>query len=176
MAVLETVLTTAGGALSVTVGVVIGAVLTRRAQDRHWLRDKQLAAYQDLMREYATFAMVLRRAHLGRTGWDYDWAVWSAALTSASLVAPVHVADEIDAFGTAVGMFLQKAGRDTRTDALSQDEFEDAMLAPAMAQVSLVNAIRRSLDKNPGDLSMWLGGSLTRNPNLPESPAGRKPS
>jgi hypothetical protein len=141
MAVLETVLTTAGGALSVTVGVVMGAVLTRRTQDRHWLRDQQLVSYQELMRQYATFAMVLRRAHLERTGWDYDWAVWSAALTSASLVAPVEVANEIDSFGAAVGTFLQKAGVDTITHALSVDEFEQAMLAPAMAQLSLVNAI-----------------------------------
>jgi hypothetical protein len=166
MAVLETVLTTAGGALSVTVGVVMGAVLTRRAQDRHWLRDKQLVSYQELMRQYATFAMVLRRAHLGRTGWDYDWAVWSAALTSASLVAPVEVANEIDSFGSAVGAFLQQASVDTITDALSVDEFEQAMLAPAMAQLSLVNAIRRSLDKDQGALSMWIGGSLTNNPRL----------
>jgi hypothetical protein len=168
MAVLETVLTTAGGALSVTVGVVMGAVLTRRAQDRHWLRDKQLLAYQELMRQYATFAMVLRRAHLGRTGWDYDWALWSAALTSASLVAPVEVANEIDSFGGAVGTFLRKASVDTITDALSVDEFEQAMLAPAMAQLSLVNAVRRSLDKDQGALSMWLGGSMTNNPRLRE--------
>jgi hypothetical protein len=168
MAVLETVLTTAGGALSVTVGVVMGAVLTRRAQDRHWLRDKQLVSYQELMRQYATFAMVLRRAHLDRTGWDYDWAVWSAALMSASLVAPVEVANEIDSFGSAVGTFLRQAGVDTNTDALSVDEFEQAMLAPAMAQISLVNAIRRSLAKDQGALSMWIGGSLTNNPRLRE--------
>src|SRR5215510_12742311 len=99
MAVLETVVSTAGGALSVTVGVILGGVRTRRAQDRHWLRDQQLVAYQDLLREYATFAMILKRAHWAKAGWDYDWAVWSAALTSASLVAPVEVAREIDKFG-----------------------------------------------------------------------------
>src|SRR6266511_3413620 len=133
MAVLETVLTTAGGAVSATVGVVVGVVLSRRAQDRHWLRDQQLAAYQELMRQYATFVMTLKRAHADRSGWDCDWAVWSAALTSASLVAPAEVADE----------------------------FDKSMLAPAAAQLSLVNAIRRSLDKDQGTLSTWLGGSLT---------------
>jgi hypothetical protein len=49
MAALETVLATAGGALSATVGVVAGAVLPVGAQDRHWLRNKQLASYQELM-------------------------------------------------------------------------------------------------------------------------------
>jgi hypothetical protein len=78
----------------------------------------------------------------------------------------VEVANEIDLFGSAVGTFLQKAGVDTITDALSMDEFEQAMLAPAMAQLSLVNAIRRSLDKNHGALSIWIGGSLTNNPRL----------
>ncbi|RZT78848.1 hypothetical protein EV382_2041 [Micromonospora violae] len=73
MALLDIAVTTLGGALSATVGVFVGGLLTRRAQDRHWLRDRQLVAYQDLLREYATFSMILRRAHLGRTAWDYDW-------------------------------------------------------------------------------------------------------
>jgi hypothetical protein len=160
MVVLETVLTVAGGAVSVTVGVVIGAVLARRAQDQHWLRDKQLAAYQELMRQYATFVMILRRAHWARTHWDYDWAVWSAALTSASLVAPADVADEIDTFATAVGTFLSRAAVDTTTVPLSEDEFDQAMRAPAGAQLALVNAIRRSLGRDQAPLSTWLGGSL----------------
>jgi hypothetical protein len=178
MAVLETVLTAAGGALSVTVGVVVGAVLTRRAQGQHWLRDRQLAAYQELMSQYATFAIVLRRAHIGRTGWDYDWAAWSAALTSASLVAPVEVAKEIDAFGQAVGTFLAKAGADvdTTTNALTTDEFARAMMAPAKAQLSMVNAMRRSPDKDQEALPMILGGSLG-NPSQPRDPdAGPGPA
>lgn len=169
MAVLETVLTTAGGALSATLGVVVGTALSRRAQDRHWLRDRQLAAYQELMRQYATFTMTLRRAHVGRTGWDYDWAVWSAALTSASLVAPAQVAEEIDSFAAAIGRFLREAAVDTTANALSAEEFAQAMHPPAIAQVSLVNAIRRSLGKDLGPLSVWIGGSLTNNPRLDES-------
>jgi hypothetical protein len=164
MGALDTVLSTAGGALSVTAGVVLGAVLARRSQDRHWLRDKQLAAYQALLTEYATFVMILKRAHSARAHWDYDWAVWSAALTSASLVAPVDVARALDAFGSAVNAFLGAASLDARTDALSDDEFAAAMVAPAAAQVTLVNAIRRSLDRSQGRLSVPLGGSLAPPP------------
>jgi hypothetical protein len=160
MEVWQTVFTIAGGAVSVTIGVVIGAVLARRAQDQHWLRDKQLTAYQELLSQYATFVMILRRAHWGRTQWDYDWAVWSAALTSASLVAPADVADEIDAFATTIGTFLNKAAVDTATAGLSEDEFDQAMRAPGRAQLSLVNAIRRSLGRDQAPLSVWLGGSL----------------
>lgn len=169
MAVWETLVATAGGAASVTVGVAVGAVLTRRAQDRHWLRDRQLAAYEELLRQYATFAMVLRRAHLDRRSWDYDWAAWSAALTKASLVAPVDVANEIDRFGHVIGMFLERAAVDTsRGAALDAEQFDDAMRAPAAAQLSLLNAMRRSLSRHHEPLSIWLGGSQTRPPHWRE--------
>ena len=53
MAVLETAVTTAGGAVSAMLGVLVGGMIARRAQDRHWLRDKQQAAYQELLSQYA---------------------------------------------------------------------------------------------------------------------------
>ncbi|MEV1330407.1 hypothetical protein AB0J20_12625 [Micromonospora costi] len=138
-------------------------MLTRRAQDQHWLRDRQLVAYQDLLREYATFSMILRRAHLGRTGWDYDWGAWSAALMSASLVAPSAVAAEIDKFGQAVQRLLEAtAGVDTTTAPLSQEQFEQAMVAPALAQLDLINAMRRSVGRDQRPLSVWLGGASGR--------------
>jgi hypothetical protein len=164
MAVTEILLTTAGGALSATIGVMVGGMVTRRAQDRHWLRDKQLAAYQELLRHYATFAMVLKRAHWAKSGWDYDWAVWSAALTHASLVAPREVAEEIDRFGTAIGVFLSKASVDTRTSPLSEAEFEEAMVGPAQAQMAFVNAVRRSLGRELGAIPFGIGGSLPKAP------------
>jgi hypothetical protein len=166
MALLETVVTTAGGALSATIGVIVGGMLTRRAQDQHWLRDKQLVAYQDLLREYATFSMILRRAHLGRTSGDYDWGPWSAALMSASLVAPVTVADQIDKFGQAVNGFLHAtAGVDTTATPLTEDQFDRAMVAPARAQLALVNAMRRSLGRDQGLLAVWLGGAMGDPPH-----------
>jgi hypothetical protein len=48
--------------------VHIGGVVARRAQDRQWLRDKQLDAYEELLRRYSRFAMELKRAHeVGRS-------------------------------------------------------------------------------------------------------------
>jgi hypothetical protein len=170
---LNIVVTTVGGALSATVGVVVGGMLTRRAQDRHWLRDRQLVAYQDLLREYATFSMILRRAHLGQTAWDYDWGAWSAALMSASLVAPSAVATEIDRFGQAVNRFLDAAaGVDTTTTPLSESDFEQAMVAPARAQLNLVNAMRRSMGRHQRPLSVWLGGASGRRPHQLSIEAG----
>jgi hypothetical protein len=168
MALLETLATTAGGALSATVGVLVGGMVTRRGQDRQWHRDKQLAAYVELLGHYARFTMVLKRAHADRRVWDYDWGEWSAALTSASLVAPPEVATEIMNFGRAIDTFLNRVARDTARDTiehpLSLDEFDQASLAPALAQLALVNAVRRSLDKDQGALSEWIGGSHARPP------------
>ncbi|MEV6171767.1 hypothetical protein AB0L99_26575 [Streptomyces sp. NPDC051954] len=169
MALLDTLVTTAAGALSATIGVLVGGMVTHRAQDRQWLRDKQLIAYQELISHYAKFTMTISRAHAGRQGWDYDWSEWSATLTRASLVAPEPVAAEIDNFGKAVNAFLDQVARDPARDPLrdplSVEEFARASRAPAQAQVQLVNAIRRSLSKDQKALPFWIGGSLADSPD-----------
>ena len=109
---LDALVTTAAGAVSATVGVLVGGMVTRRAQDRQWLRDQQLVAYQELFSHYAKFTMELRRAHGDRRGWDYDWGEWNAALMRVSLIAPAEVATEIDDFGRAINAFLDQAGLD----------------------------------------------------------------
>ncbi|WP_329013128.1 hypothetical protein [Streptomyces sp. NBC_01601] len=78
--VLESLVTTAAGVLLATVGVPVGGVVTRCAQDQQWIRDQPLAAYQELFSHYAKLTMELRRAHGDGRGWDYDWGEWSAAL------------------------------------------------------------------------------------------------
>ncbi len=83
----ETLTTTVVGALSAVFGVLAGGVFTKWAQDRHWLRDQELAAYRDVLAHYARFAMEINRAHRDRRGWDYDWGGWSAALLHAGLLA-----------------------------------------------------------------------------------------
>jgi hypothetical protein len=167
MAVWDTLATTAAGAVLATAGVLVGGMVTHRAQDRQWLRDKQLAAYEDLLREYAKFMMDFKRGHADRRPTDYDWADWSAALVSASLVAPSAVAAEIDNFGRAIDPFLAAVGRNTFDDPFTEKEFSRASLGPAEAQRVLVNAIRRSLGKDQGPLQAPIGGSLVRPENWP---------
>ncbi|MFD7206160.1 hypothetical protein [Streptomyces sp. NPDC059893] len=158
---LDTLVTTVAGALSATAGVLVGGIVTRRAQDRQWTRDQQLAAYQELFSHYAKFTMELRRAHGERRGWDYDWGEWSAALIRVSLVASKEVAAEIDNFSRAINSFLDQVERGERTplrDPLSPEEFEQARQASAQAQVKLVNAIRRSLSSDHKGLPFGIGG------------------
>ena len=166
MVLLDTLVTTAAGALLATVGVVVGGIVSSKAQNRHWLRDKQLASYDELMRQYARFAMDLKRAHVDRRPENYDWAEWSAALVSASLVAPDDVAAAIDGFGRAIDPFLAVAAGSPAEHPLTVEEFEQVSIGPAKAQLALVNAIRRSLGKQE-PLTVWIGGSLVRAENWP---------
>jgi hypothetical protein len=171
--VVETVaviVTTFGGALSATLGVLVGGVVTRRVQERHWLRDKQLHAYEELFSQYARFMMALRRAHLSRTPVDIDWGAWSVSLTSASLVAPLGVARAIDAFGRAVRVFLDALStRDPVADPVDEAVLTEASRPAAAAHLALLNAIRRSMGRSLEDLPFYLGGTLGRHPEGTES-------
>jgi hypothetical protein len=159
------ILTTLGGALSATVGVLVGGVVTRRAQDRHWLRDKQLQAYEELFSQYSRFMMALRQAHLSRTPVQVDWAAWSVSLVSASLVAPLSVARAIDSFGTAIAVFLgQVASRDPVTDPVDEEIMTAASRPAAAAHLALLNAIRGSVGGSLDALPFYLGGTLGNHP------------
>lgn len=159
------ILTTFGGALSATLGVLVGGVVTRRVQERHWLRDRQLRAYEELFAQYARFMMALRRAHLDRSPVDVDWAAWSVALVSASLVAPLDVARAIDAFGAAVGVFLDRvASRDPVTDPADEPALTEASRPAAAAHLVLLNAIRASMGRSLEAMPFYLGGTLGAHP------------
>ncbi|MFE5893994.1 hypothetical protein ACFQ6E_34315 [Streptomyces sp. NPDC056462] len=158
---LEGLVTTVAGALLATAGVLVGGVVTRRAQDQQWIRDQQLASYQELFSHYAKFTMELRRAHGDERGWDYDWGEWSATLIRVSLVAPTEVAKEIDNFGRAIDSFLDHVERGDRTplrNPLGPEEFEAARQESVVAQARLVNAIRRSLSGDSKGLPFGIGG------------------
>jgi hypothetical protein len=87
---------------------------------------------------------------------------WSGTLTAASVVAPTAVATEINNFGRTVNTFLDRIARDTGS--VSAEEFEEASVATGRAQVALVNAMRRSLGKDQGPLTFWIGGALADQP------------
>ena len=157
--------TTFGGALSATLGVLVGGVVTRRSQERHWLRDRQLQAYQELFAQYSRFMMTMRRGHLDHVRFDVDWAAWSQALVSASLVAPLSVATTIDRFGAAVNVFLGAAAtHDPVSDPLDERALTEASRPAAAAHLALLNAIRRSMGGGLEDLPFLLGGTLGDHP------------
>jgi len=121
--------------------------------------------------------MALRRAHLDRTSVDIDWAAWSASLTSASLVAPLGVARAIDAFGRAVGVFLDTVTtRDPVADPVDEETLTQASRPAAAAHLVLLNAIRRSMGRSLEELPFYLGGTLGRHQEGTESALDDPPS
>jgi hypothetical protein len=173
------IVTTFGGALSATLGVLVGGIVTRRVQERHWLRDKQLSAYEELFRRYSRFMMELRQAHMGRRPDHVDWAAWSVSLTSASLVAPARVVTAIDALGRAIAVFLREVGsRDSVTDPADEQTLDEAARPAAAAHLALLNAIRRSIGSSLGEVPFYLGGTLGRHPegrsDVREAPTERE--
>jgi len=158
MSVGATLLTGVIAALAGGIGVMAGALVTNRGQDRHWLRSQQLAAYRDLLGHYASYTMMLSRAQVDRRHWDYDWGAWSTALVSASLVAPDHVAKLIGDFDDALRVLRDAAkARNPEEDPLTLDEVRDAAAPGGRAQVLLVNAMRESLGMRE-HLTMPVGG------------------
>ena len=146
MSVGATLLAGVIAALAGGIGVVAGALVTNRGQDRHWLRNQQLAAYRDLLGHYANYSMMLARAHADRKRWDYDWGAWSTALISTSLVAPDHVATLIGDFDDAIRVLRETASaRNPTEDPMTRDEIRELGAPGARAQVLLVNAMRKSL-------------------------------
>jgi hypothetical protein len=159
------VLTTLVGAVSAAVGVLAGGVFTKWAQDRHWLREQELGAYREVLGHYARFAMEISRANQDKRGWDYDWGGWSAALLSASLLAPDDVAGRLDDFGRAVQVLLDAtAASNSIDDPLTLEQLRQAMQPAAQAQVALVNAMRRSLGRRTR-LSVPFGGTPVGPPS-----------
>ncbi|MGW4411689.1 hypothetical protein ACWEJ6_47245 [Nonomuraea sp. NPDC004702] len=85
------------GMASTLVGVLLGATLTRRAQNLQWSRDRQIDACILIMQEANHAQFALRAAW--RRQEEPDWTSWNNALATIALVAHpdlVHAAHCID--------------------------------------------------------------------------------
>ena len=67
----------ASGAVVTLLGVMVGGVVTSRNQRRHWLRDKQIEACADLIRESTAMQLTLRKQWKLRE--TRDWIAWNQA-------------------------------------------------------------------------------------------------
>ena len=106
-----------------------------------------------------------------------DWGAWSVSLTSASLVAPLGVARAMDAFGSAVGVFLDAvATRDPVANPVDEEGLTEASRPAAAAHLALLNAIRRSMGRSLEELPFYLGGTLGRHPEGTASPRDQPPA
>jgi hypothetical protein len=154
----EVLVSTAGGVAATIIGVAVGGVVSRRGQDRHWLRDTQTEAYAAVLREYTRIEFDLRVAYHQDRQVAPDWARWGAALATLSLVASPEVAIAAERLSLAMREFEEfvKGGRRP-----THDELGGFSARLAQAQMAFVNTARRSLDGTQRPLDAQLGGPPT---------------
>ncbi len=127
-----------GGAAVVTLaGVAVGAVLTYRAQKRHWLRDKQIEAC------IAVTAEATRTEHALRREWKHgerpDWVGWNQVLAAIWLVgvpAVVEAAQNID------GAFWRESARIRSGKVADEEAWLELRNVLKTVQLDFINAAR----------------------------------
>jgi hypothetical protein len=155
------------GAATTLLGVVVGGVLGRRTQERHWLKDTRAASCAAVLREYTRAEFDIRLAYLGKRAPVVDWAPWGAALAGLSLVAD----DEVVAAAERLSGALQRLDAFVHAGELDEGEWRDVQRAVVEAQMAFVNAARRSLDPSQAELRVRVGGPLITD----SSPVGGPP-
>lgn len=154
----DVVVSTVGGAAATVAGVLVGGIVGRRGQDRHWLRDTQAATYAAVLREYTRIEFDLRSAYYQERQPGIDWAPWGAALAALSLVATEEAATAAARLTEAMREFEQFVlGGRRETD----DPLQRISGVVAESQLAFVNAARRSLDRSQRPLQWQLGGPPT---------------
>jgi hypothetical protein len=154
---------TAGGAVTSLLGVLVGGLLARRSQDRHWLKDTKASAYRALLREYTRTEFDVRRAYLGLLEvTELDWARWGAAVTELSLVAD----DKVAVAAQGISDILVRMERQVHGGERDDDEWRRLQHALVDAQRSFVTAARRSLSPSQPALTVRVGGPLIIEPDV----------
>jgi hypothetical protein len=90
----DVLVSVAGGILAALLGVVVGAVLARRAQFEQWSRDRQVDACVSILRESTKAQIGLLRLYRGEAGRP-DWAPWNEAMAVIQLVGRSEMAVEV---------------------------------------------------------------------------------
>ncbi|GAA2764703.1 hypothetical protein GCM10010103_37440 [Streptomyces paradoxus] len=90
-----------GAVLTTLIGVFVGSIVSRRAQERHWIREQQAAACVRVLRESSSVLVDLSDMDRNRPDdipqgvlapTTVDWRPWGEALGSVNLVASPDIA------------------------------------------------------------------------------------
>jgi hypothetical protein len=90
----DVLVSVAGGVLAALLGVIVGAVLARRAQFEQWVRDRQVEACVSVLRESTKAQIGLLRLYRGEAGRP-DWAPWNEAMAVIQLAGSSEMAVEV---------------------------------------------------------------------------------
>ncbi|MCX5001240.1 hypothetical protein OHB05_01165 [Streptomyces sp. NBC_00638] len=103
MSALWSLLAAPVGAVATTlIGVFAGSTVSRRAQDRHWVRDQVTATCARVLRESSGVLVGLSEMESSRSGsvpqgvvipTTIDWRPWNEAVSMVNLVADKDIAE-----------------------------------------------------------------------------------
>ncbi len=168
----DLVVSAAGGILAALLGVIVGGVISNRAQQQQWSLTSQTEACVVVLREYTRVTMAFSRVSLDRLNREYrdrlqelgtpfDWAPWNQALAAVNLIAApdiVAAAHRIDALFWQASQRVWRGELDDPTDWFQvRDMLEEARL-------NFVNIARRQLGRPGPPLSRLHGRPGHRAP------------
>ncbi|MGW6290800.1 hypothetical protein [Streptomyces sp. NPDC055107] len=100
--------------MTTLIGLVAGSVISRRTQDRHWVRDQVAATCARVLRESSSVLIDLNEMEAGRpetvpqgvvVPTTVDWRPWNEALSMVNLVADRDIAEAAHALDEQIWRF-----------------------------------------------------------------------
>ncbi|MEU8205076.1 hypothetical protein [Streptosporangium sp. NPDC049046] len=149
------------GMLASLLGVLLGSLLTRRAHNQHWSRDRQIDACLMIMRESNRAQFALNRLWQGKG--NPDWIPWNEALVTLTLVGE----PDIVRAALAVDETFWVTNRRIETGELrSAEAWAQAREAIEAARLNFINMTRWRIVGGAQALSQFVA-----RPPLPPPPA-----
>jgi hypothetical protein len=128
------------GAVVTLLGVMAGGAVTSRSQRLHWLRDKQIEACAELLRESTSMQIKLR--HLWNRGEAADWTAWNQALAMIWLIGTPDVRTKTKQVDRLFWLCRERIKRGQIVGEKAWSEVRDEM---ELARRDLINAARREM-------------------------------
>lgn len=133
----------AAGALITLVGVFAGAVLTGRAQMRHWSRDKQVAVCAEVVAESIRIQRSLD--HRWKEGAQTDWVPWNQALAAVWLLSDSKLVDA----AAQIDLALFRVKEDIKAGKIVDNEaWEGTRDQVESARLDFINVARQRVLRN----------------------------
>jgi hypothetical protein len=160
-----TVVSLVGGVAAAILGVVVGGMVTRRAQNEQWLRDTQTETYAKFLQAYARVEEQLRSSYFMEQSANVDWSSYSASLTSLSLIA----SEDVSAIAAKLAEAMANYAEFIETREPHTDKERALRQTLAQTQIMFVNAARQTLGLRQLPVPWPLGGPPPDRP-VPRDP------
>ncbi|WP_158709356.1 MULTISPECIES: hypothetical protein [unclassified Streptomyces] len=158
------------GAVATTlIGVFAGSVVSRRAQDRHWIRDQVAATCARALRESSSVLVSLSEMESSRPAsmpqgvvraTTIDWRPWNEALSMVNLVAGKDIAEAVHALDEQIWRLHTMVKRGLTPE----ESWLDLRSYVVAAQNNVITTARRQLSLTGDPLQRFSGRPAPDDP------------